>query len=175
MIGGGASENDMEEHTTNESIATFSTSSQRKLSADKIETEKKNSAFQHRAAALESYAAKTLETVYDCFNYFTSGGEFADETDTNDLSAAYDRVETADWVLNALKTRAANGEQDSWLQQEKEEMAIRDLEQTIDEAHAIAARIGNEEVYERDRNTDKILANLQKIKEEYEAAVQNEK
>lgn len=167
MIGSGGSESDVEERTTNESITTFSTPSQRKLSADEIETERKNYAFQQRAAALECYAAQTLKIVYDCFSIFTSGGEFGDETDTNNLAAAYDRVETADWVLNALKTRAASGEQDSWLQQEKEEMAIANLEQAIEEAHTIAARIGNKQIYEQDRNTARILADLKKAKAEY--------
>ena len=175
MVGGGASASDLEERTTNESIATFSTFSQRELSADEIAREKRSHAFQHRAEALESYAAETLKTVYDCFGIFTSGGEFADETDTNDLSAAYDKVETADWVLNTLKTRATNEKQDSWLRQEKQEMTIADLEQAIKEAHTIAARIGNEEIYEQDKETHKILADLQKATEEYEEALQNEK
>ncbi len=175
MIGSGIWESDIEERTSNESSSAPSASAQGKLSIKEIEEEKSNHAFRRRVAALEIYATKTLETADDCFTFFTSGGEFADETDTNDLSAAYDGLETAAWVLNVLKIRIVNGDQDSVLQQEKEKTAIRNLEKAIEEVHIIAARIGNEEVYEQDKNTAKILANLQKAKEEYQTTLQNEK
>lgn len=127
-----------------------------------IKTDAINRAFQKNAESALIFGTQILEAVEPAFDFFTMGGELSDQADVEDLSLAYDQLKSAIALLRVVKENTKSAD---LFFKEKQDLAIKNLQEAAEHARIIATRL---EEYEQDHNRDRILNNLSEIQKTYQ-------